>query len=102
MAGGGGDREVERAEAVAGQQQQLAGRDVLADRADMASALRRRHDARDAAVELDLLARDDGVVAGGQRVAGVDDGERLELDRRARHVGRPDGDAVHRRGRIGG
>ena len=99
--GAGGD--VDRAQPVALGQQQLGGADVLADRADV---LVGRHGGAQLGAPVrsvvHVLAHDDGVVAGRQRVAGVDDLEVVQQHRcglgGADGLGGPHGDAVHGRG----
>jgi hypothetical protein len=99
--GRGGD--VDGAQAMALGQQQLGRADVLADRAHVLVGRHGPAHLRRAALVVDLLAHDDGVVALGQRVAGVDDdvGVVRQEDRRALAgadgVGGAHGDAVHRR-----
>ena len=101
--GGGAGGHVERSQPVALGEEQLGGADVLADRADV---LVGRHGGTQLGAPVrgvvHVLAHDDGVVAGRQRVAGVDHREVVQqhrcglggTDRR----GGPHGDAVHRRG----
>jgi hypothetical protein len=92
-------RDVDRAQAVARGEQQLGGGDVLADRAHV---LVRRYGGPHLgglARAVHVFAHDHGVVAVGQRVPGVDDGEVCEQHGRrlggAHGVGGPHGDPVH-------
>ena len=93
------ERELGRRQAPPRLEQPVPGGDVLAGRADVAAGRRRVQDARLAAAQLDLFARDDRIPVVGDVLAGVDRGERPggQRDRRAGGVGGAHGDPVHRR-----
>ncbi len=101
--GRGARGDIHRAQAMPLRQQQLGGADVLADRPDVLVGRDGGAQLGPVAGAVDVLAHDHRVVAGGQRVAGVDDLERVRLEqhrgglRGADRVGRAHGDAVHPR-----
>jgi hypothetical protein len=106
-AGGGARGDVDRAQPVPFGQQQFGGADVLADRADV---LVGRHGGAQLGPAVrgpvHVLAHDDRVVAGRERITGVDDVEVGQPDRRrlrgADGVRGQDRDPVHRGGVEGG
>ena len=92
----GGNGEVGGAEAATGLEQQIARRNVLAHLANVGVGDRLVLDGRSCRQD-DVLAPDDRIRPGRQRIAGVDEVERgrVEGDRGTGRRARRDGDAVH-------
>ena len=97
--GRGGSGQIGRAQAVAGRDEQLAGREVLARGAHVQPARRRSGDLRaTVGAELDPLALHHRVHAGRHQVAGIHPGERAggQLPYTDGSGDSLDGDAIHR------